>query len=94
MDWQGQKVAEQWMQILLLVFAVIAFATGYTLESFQLMILIYAGGVCFTGLLIIPNWPCFNTHPLIWLDPSEADKHPKILISVNSASKKKNTKQK
>ncbi|CAO2828997.1 unnamed protein product [Amaranthus hypochondriacus] len=94
MDWQGQKMAELWMQILLLVSAVIAFATGYTLGSFQLMILIYAGGVVLTALIIIPNWPWFNRHPLNWLDPSEVDKHPKPQISVSSSSKKRNSKQK
>uniref|UniRef100_A0A803M6Q2 Signal peptidase complex subunit 1 n=1 Tax=Chenopodium quinoa TaxID=63459 RepID=A0A803M6Q2_CHEQI len=86
MDWQGQKVAEQWMQILLLVSAAIAFVTGYLMGSFQLMVLIYAGGVVLTALIIVPNWPWFNRHPLNWLDPTEADKHPKpqpAVVSLN-----------
>ncbi|XP_021746703.1 probable signal peptidase complex subunit 1 [Chenopodium quinoa] len=94
MDWQGQKVAEQWMQILLLVSAAIAFVTGYLMGSFQLMVLIYAGGVVLTALIIVPNWPWFNRHPLNWLDPTEADKHPKPQPAVSSANKKKNNKQK
>ncbi|XP_007044056.2 PREDICTED: probable signal peptidase complex subunit 1 [Theobroma cacao] len=91
MDWQGQKVAEQTMQIMLLVFAVIAFITGYVLGSFQMMILIYAGGVTLTTLITVPNWPFFNCHPLSWLDPSEAEKHPKPQVAVSS--KKKATKK-
>ncbi|EOX99887.1 Microsomal signal peptidase 12 kDa subunit (SPC12) [Theobroma cacao] len=91
MDWQGQKVAEQTMQIMLLVFAVIAFITGYVLGSFQIMILIYAGGVTLTTLITVPNWPFFNCHPLNWLDPSEAEKHPKPQVAVSS--KKKATKK-
>ncbi|WRX16658.1 Signal peptidase complex subunit 1 - like 1 [Theobroma cacao] len=91
MDWQGQKVAEQTMQIMLLVFAVIAFITGYVLGSFQMMILIYAGGVTLTTLITVPNWPFFNCHPLNWLDPSEAEKHPKPQVAVSS--KKKATKK-
>ncbi|XP_021744865.1 probable signal peptidase complex subunit 1 [Chenopodium quinoa] len=94
MDWQGQKVAEQWMQILLLVSAAIAFVTGYLMGSFQLMVLIYAGGVVLTALIIVPNWPWFNRHPLNWLDPTEADKHPKPQPAVSSGNKKKNNKQK
>ncbi|KAL9328872.1 hypothetical protein ACSQ67_003875 [Phaseolus vulgaris] len=83
MDWQGQKLAEQLMQIMLLAFAVIAFASGYVMASFQMMILVYAGGVVLTTLLTIPNWPFFNRHPLIWLDSSEAEKHPKPQPSSN-----------
>ncbi|KAK7311995.1 hypothetical protein RJT34_10513 [Clitoria ternatea] len=77
MDWQGQKLAEQLMQIMLLALAVIAFATGYLMASFQMMILIYAGGVILTTLVTVPNWPFFNRHPLKWLDPSEVEKASK-----------------
>lgn len=93
MDWQGQKLAEQLMQIMLLAFAVIAFATGYVLASFQLMILIYAGGVVLTTLVTVPNWPFFNRHPLKWLDPTEVEKHPKPQPAVNVTSKKKPIKK-
>ncbi|KAE9588769.1 putative microsomal signal peptidase 12kDa subunit [Lupinus albus] len=40
------------------------------LASFQLMILTCAGGVVLTILVIVPNWPFFNRHPLKWLDPN------------------------
>ncbi|XP_057421809.1 signal peptidase complex subunit 1-like [Lotus japonicus] len=93
MDWQGQKLAEQLMQILLLAFAVVAFAGGYFMASFQTMMLTYAGGVVFTTLVTVPNWPLFNRHPLKWLDPSEVEKHPKPQPSVNVAPKKKPTKK-
>ncbi|KAK9276980.1 hypothetical protein L1049_006519 [Liquidambar formosana] len=92
MDWQGQKLAEQLLQIMLVAIAVVAFATGYFLGSFQMMLLIYAGGVVLTTFITVPNWPFFNRHPLNWLDPSEADGHPKPQLS--NSSKKKPTKQK
>ncbi|KAM2334185.1 hypothetical protein ACFXTH_011767 [Malus domestica] len=95
MDWQGQKLAEQLMQILLLVFAVVGFATGYITGSFQMMTLTYAGGVVLTTLVTVPNWPFFNRHPLKWLDPSEAEKHPKPQPQPqqHSTSKKKSSKK-
>ncbi|XP_020229835.1 probable signal peptidase complex subunit 1 [Cajanus cajan] len=93
MDWQGQKLAEQLMQIMLLSFAVIAFASGYVMASFQMMILIYAAGVVLTTLLTVPNWPFFNRHPLTWLDPSEVEKHPKPQPSANVTQKKKPVKK-
>ncbi|XP_009801810.1 signal peptidase complex subunit 1-like [Nicotiana sylvestris] len=92
MDWQGQKLVEQLMQILLVSFAVVAFITGYVLGSFQIMLLVYAGGVVFTALVTIPNWPVYNRHPLSWLDPSEAEKHPKPQIT-NPSTKKKAAKK-
>ncbi|CAM8970173.1 unnamed protein product [Rhodiola kirilowii] len=94
MDWQGQKLAEQLMQILLVSFALGGFATGYILGSFQLMLLIYAGGVALTSLITVPNWPWFNKHPLTWLDPVEAERHPKPEKPVVAqVGKKKSTKQ-
>ncbi|KAJ1401972.1 Microsomal signal peptidase 12kDa subunit [Sesbania bispinosa] len=93
MDWQGQKLAEQLMQILLLAFAVIAFGAGYLMASFQTMILTYAGGVVLTTLVTVPNWPFLNRHPLKWLDPSEVEKHPKPQPSVNVTQKKKHIKK-
>lgn len=79
------------MQIMLLVFAVTALVAGYVLGSFRMMVLVYAGGVTLTGLITIPNWPLFNRHPLNWLDPSEAEKHPKPQVTVSS--KKKGSKK-
>ncbi|KAF5746451.1 Microsomal signal peptidase 12 kDa subunit (SPC12) [Tripterygium wilfordii] len=87
MDWQGQKLSEQLMQIILLTFAVLAFVSGYVTLSFQLMILIYAGGVVLTTLITVPNWPFFNRHPLNWLDSGEAEKHPKPQKAVNANKK-------
>lgn len=91
MDWQGQKLAEQLMQIMMVVFAIGAFLIGYFMGSFQLMVFIYAGGVVLTTLITIPNWPFFNHHPLKWLDSSETEKHPKTQVTgfVSKKSAKK-----
>ncbi|KAK3027677.1 hypothetical protein RJ639_041387 [Escallonia herrerae] len=80
------------MQIMLAAFAVIAFVIGYGLGSFQVMLLVYAGGVVLTTLITVPNWPFFNRNPLKWLDPSEAEKHPKPQYA-SSTSKKKAAKK-
>ncbi|KAL5542460.1 hypothetical protein UlMin_010170 [Ulmus minor] len=93
MDWQGQKLAEQLMQTMLLAFAVAGFMTGYVMKSFQMMILVYAGGAVLTTLVTIPNWPFFNRHPLKWLEPNEAEKHPKPERQQPVSSKKKHSKK-
>ncbi|CAH8361866.1 unnamed protein product [Eruca vesicaria subsp. sativa] len=92
MDWQGQKVVEQVMQILLVICGVVAVVVGYATESFRMMMMIYAGGVVLATLVTVPDWPFYNHHPLKWLDPSEADKHPKPQVAA-VASKKKSLKK-
>ncbi|KAI0515565.1 probable signal peptidase complex subunit 1 [Dendrobium catenatum] len=94
MDWQGQKLAEKLMEIFLVAFAIVAFVVGYSIGSFQTMLLIYAAGVLLTTLVTVPNWPFFNRHPLNWLDPSEVERHPKPQPTAAHSSKKKATKQK
>ncbi|KAL6571337.1 hypothetical protein OROHE_002980 [Orobanche hederae] len=92
MDWQGQKLAEQMMQLMLVFFAIAAFITGYVLGSFQTMLLIYAAGVVLTSLTTIPDWPFFNRHPLHWMDPSEVEKHRKPQPAVAGPKKKASKK--
>ncbi|KAF8079933.1 hypothetical protein N665_0989s0003 [Sinapis alba] len=93
MDWQGQKLVEQLMQILLVISGVVAVVVGYATESFRTMMLIYAGGVVLATMITVPNWPFYNNHHLKWLDPSEAEKHPKPQVLAVAASKKKSSKK-
>ena len=79
------------MQTMLVLFTLVAFLIGYWIGSFQMMLLIYAGGVVLTTLVTVPNRPFFNRHPLKWLDLSEVDRHPS---PQPVKSKKKPTKQK
>uniref|UniRef100_R7WA80 Signal peptidase complex subunit 1 n=1 Tax=Aegilops tauschii TaxID=37682 RepID=R7WA80_AEGTA len=74
------------MQVLLVASAVAAFLVGYAMADFQLMLLVYAGGVVLTTLVTVPNWPFFNRHPLKWLDAAEADRHPRPQISSAPAT--------
>ncbi|XP_062204800.1 signal peptidase complex subunit 1-like [Phragmites australis] len=99
MDWQGQKRAEMLMQLLLVASAAAAFLAGYVLADFQLMLLVYSGGVVLTALVTVPNWPFFNRNPLKWLDAAEAERHPRPQVSAGGASgasggKKKSGKNK
>uniref|UniRef100_A0A804P9F2 Signal peptidase complex subunit 1 n=2 Tax=Zea mays TaxID=4577 RepID=A0A804P9F2_MAIZE len=96
MDWLGQKRAEMLMQVLLVASAVAAFLVGYVRADFQLMLLVYAGGVVLTALVTVPNWPFFNRNPLKWLDAAEAERHPRPQVSAGAAAggKKKSGKNK
>lgn len=69
MDFEGQKQAELLLYRLLVLFGAIGFVSGYAASSFRLMVLINAGGLALTLLLVVPNWPFFNRNPLKWLPP-------------------------
>ncbi|ERN09998.1 hypothetical protein AMTRI_Chr06g194630 [Amborella trichopoda] len=88
MDWEGQKLSEHLMQIMLVMFAVVAFSTGYMMDSFRNMLLIYAGGTVLTMLITVPDWPFFNHHPLNWLASKEADLNPKPKIQPPTLKRK------
>eukprot|EP00882_Tetradesmus_deserticola_P012879 GHRQ01013651.1.p1 GENE.GHRQ01013651.1~~GHRQ01013651.1.p1 ORF type:complete len:110 (+),score=27.54 GHRQ01013651.1:192-521(+) len=69
MDFEGQRLAEQWLIKLLIVFAALGFLVGYLTANFALMTYITAAGVAITSLLVVPDWPCFRRQPLKWLPP-------------------------
>eukprot|EP01018_Ginkgo_biloba_P005101 Gb_28877 [translate_table: standard] len=71
MDWQGHKLSELLMRIMLVASALVAFVTGYIISFFKNMLIIYAAEVIITLLTTVPNWPFFNRHPLQWVDPKE-----------------------
>jgi signal peptidase complex subunit 1 len=69
MDFEGQKLAESLIYRLLVLFGAVGFVVGYAAGSFRLMVLINAAGLALTLLVVVPNWPIFNRHPLSWLPP-------------------------
>jgi signal peptidase complex subunit 1 len=69
MDFEGQRLAEQWLIKLLIVFATVGFLVGYLTANFALMAYINAAGLAITTLLVVPDWPFFRRHPLNWLPP-------------------------
>lgn len=70
MDFAGQKAAEHLNFYILLCFAIVAFLVGYLSGSFSLLVKIYAAGLLLDAILIVPDWPWLNTHPLKWLPPT------------------------
>lgn len=69
MDFMGQKLAESIMSAIIIVFAVVSFLVGYPLGDFKLMAQINGVGLGLAALAMLPNWPCYNKHPLPWLPP-------------------------
>lgn len=69
MDFQGQRLAEQLLLGIILVFAAISFVAGYAMKDFSLMVKINGVGLVLALLAVLPDWPFYNKHPLNWLPP-------------------------
>lgn len=67
MDFVGQRLAEKLLLYLTVLFAAVGFVVGYAQGSFRTMVWINAAGLALTSLLVLPNWPFYNRHPLKWL---------------------------
>lgn len=67
MDFQGQKLAEQLLFYILIIFATISFVVGYAMKDFSLMTKINGVGLFVTVVAVLPDWPWYNKHPLRWL---------------------------
>lgn len=92
MDWEGQRLAEQLMQYFLLGSALVAFLMGYVSGSFSSMLYIYLAGVVVTFMVTVPDWPFFNRHPFLWLEPLYAEKPSQRLLARQQAAGKKGIK--
>ncbi|KAJ1659574.1 hypothetical protein IWQ61_001371 [Dispira simplex] len=66
-DFRGQVMAETITQVGIISSAILAFAVGYTLQSFEILLLVFGGGVVLTLLAVLPPWPMYNRHPVQWL---------------------------
>jgi len=71
MDYKGQQLCEQLYQFIIAVFSVVAFVVGYVEQSFRLTFLISCAGLFVAAVVCVPDWPCFNRHPLPWQEPVE-----------------------
>ncbi|EFJ41047.1 hypothetical protein VOLCADRAFT_84236 [Volvox carteri f. nagariensis] len=69
MDFEGQRLAEQMLLGILLIFATISFVVGYALSNFQLMVQINGAGLILALILVLPDWFFYNYHPWQWLPP-------------------------
>lgn len=94
MDFSGQRLADILSTVMLWTGAAVAFIVGFTLKDFELMIQTFGGFVVLTLLIVVPDWPFYNKHPIQWSTASriEAD-GTSDSNSSESASQQKRKKQ-
>ncbi|GFO13991.1 signal peptidase complex subunit 1-like [Plakobranchus ocellatus] len=66
MDFDGQKRAEKYFQIIIVIFAIIGFACGYITQFFSHTMYILFAGVIISSLLTLIPWSMYRKQPLSW----------------------------
>ncbi|KAI8643731.1 microsomal signal peptidase 12kDa subunit [Parasitella parasitica] len=62
-DFEGQKLAEQLTHYLLILSGIASFIVGYSMQSMQMLLIVFSAGLALTALAVIPPWPMYNKHP-------------------------------
>jgi len=98
MDFEGQKQAERYFQVIILLFAIVGFVWGYICQQFSQTVYILFAGFILSCLLTLPPWPMYRRKPLKW-QPAQhfpddtdaaAESSPAPPASAQSKNKKKN----
>uniref|UniRef100_A0A2C9M8K0 Signal peptidase complex subunit 1 n=1 Tax=Biomphalaria glabrata TaxID=6526 RepID=A0A2C9M8K0_BIOGL len=66
MDFDGQKRAERYFQIIIILFAVVGFVWGYITQQFSQTLYILFAGVTVSALLTLIPWSIYRRKPLQW----------------------------
>ncbi|TPX47046.1 hypothetical protein SeMB42_g03492 [Synchytrium endobioticum] len=66
-DFEGQRLAEQYAQIILTATGVIAFIAGFALQNLSLLMTIMLSGLVVAFAVALPPWPIYNKFPVMWL---------------------------
>ncbi|OJT11883.1 Signal peptidase complex subunit 1 [Trametes pubescens] len=66
-DFEGQKLVERIARDTLIAATAISFVAGFALQSLQVTFGLFALFVVGLSLAVLPPWPMFNRHPVVWL---------------------------
>ncbi|KAL6061570.1 hypothetical protein QOT17_012743 [Balamuthia mandrillaris] len=66
MDFKGQALAERYYQYILLVFSLLSFVVGYSVQSFKITFYIFCVGVLVACAVCVPDWGMYKKNPVQW----------------------------
>ncbi|EUB63645.1 Signal peptidase complex subunit 1 [Echinococcus granulosus] len=72
MDFEGQKLAERIMNIILPFCCVVGFILGYIMEQLSISVGMVLAGLMVCMAMVLPPWPMYRKHPLKWQKPDKA----------------------
>lgn len=66
-DFEGQRMTDLCLNVILPISAIIAFIYGYIQQSLIASLAIFGGGILLSLLVVLPPWPMYNSNPVKWL---------------------------
>jgi len=60
------------MSSVLCVLQIVGFIWGFAAQRFLVTFYCIAVGAVIAGIVVIPDWPFYNKHPLSWKEPAPA----------------------
>ncbi|CAG5135977.1 unnamed protein product [Candidula unifasciata] len=73
MDFDGQRRAEKYFQIIILLFAAVGFIWGYITQMFSHTLYILFTGVIISSVLTLIPWGMYRRNPLKWQPARDKD---------------------
>uniref|UniRef100_A0A0B6XZY7 Signal peptidase complex subunit 1 n=1 Tax=Arion vulgaris TaxID=1028688 RepID=A0A0B6XZY7_9EUPU len=73
MDFDGQRRAEKYFQIIIVLFAAVGFIWGYITQLFSQTLYILFAGVIFSSVLTLIPWGMYRKQPLNWQPARDED---------------------
>jgi signal peptidase complex subunit 1 len=78
MDYKGQKLCEEFYQMIIIGFAIIGFIVGFIVQSIPMTLFIHLIGFIVASIICLPNWPFYNRNPIVW--------QPKSIVTTSESS--------
>jgi signal peptidase complex subunit 1 len=74
----------------------LAFGLGWILDDVTVIFKMSTAGFVLSCLIVLPDWPCFNRHPLKWQEPraEEEETVPEAQPTRKSSGSSKPSKSK
>ncbi|KAH9490006.1 Signal peptidase complex subunit 1 [Bulinus truncatus] len=66
MDFDGQRRAERYFQVIIVLFAAVGFIWGYITQQFSQTLYILFAGVTVSSVLTLIPWSMYRRKPLQW----------------------------
>jgi len=66
-DFEGQRVIENTTHYALTIISILSFLIGFALQSLQATFVLFGASTFILALVVVPPWPAYNTHPVVWL---------------------------
>ncbi|KAJ2798498.1 hypothetical protein H4R20_004798 [Coemansia guatemalensis] len=66
-DFEGQSLASSLSTLLIACAGAVALAAGFVLQRLDVCFYAYALCIAATYAVVLPPWPFFRRHPLVWL---------------------------